>query len=83
MWLDTCVHRPSNACSKCNPKKVLPSVKRKKSKDDDDDEESEESEDDEEETKEEEEITKRPTYSWEMPSSKYEINASRYLMWLH
>ena len=76
--LDTCVHRPSNACSKCNPKKVLPSVKRKKSKDDDDDEESEESEDDEEETKEEEEITKRPTYSWEMPSSKYEINASRY-----
>eukprot|EP00938_MAST-03A_sp_MAST-3A-sp1_P005380 g5380.t1 len=76
--LDTCVHRPSNACSKCNPKKVLPSVKRKKSKDDDDEEESEESEDDEEETKEEEEITKRPTYSWEMPSSKYEINASRY-----
>ena len=78
--LDTCVHRPSKACSKCGSKKVFPSVNRKRSSDEEEEDEMEveESEEDEEETKEEEEITKRPTYSWEMPSSKYEINASRY-----
>jgi hypothetical protein len=67
---DDCVHRPARSCSKCGCKRIVALVTGDEKKDEDEDFEDEENEDTEE--------TRRTTYSWEMPSSRYEIDASRF-----